>query len=95
MAMSLMQKLSLIVRSAFLEGDQGKSLAQRCFSASKAAYDLGRCNGYCEGYDDGWFHGKYGECYAKGYAAAERNCGAMDEEPMSCDDEQPREGSGR
>ena len=61
MAMSLMQKLSLIVRSAFLEGDQGKSLAQRCFSASKAAYDLGRYDGYYEGCNDGWFRGKYGE----------------------------------
>lgn len=61
MAMSLMQKLSLIVRSAFLEGDLDKSLAQRCFSASKAAYDLGRRDGYYEGYDDGWFRGKYEE----------------------------------
>ena len=61
MAISLGQKLMLIVRSTFLEGDQGKSLAQRCFSASKAAYDLGRFDGYYEGYNDGWFRGKYGE----------------------------------
>lgn len=61
MAMSLGQKLMLIVRSAFLEGDPGKSLAQRCFSASKAAYDLGRYDGYYDGYNDGWFRGKYGE----------------------------------
>lgn len=32
--------------------------------------------------------------YGKGYAAAERNCGAVDEEPMSRDNEQPRERSG-
>lgn len=31
--------------------------------------------------------------YGKGYAAAERNCGAMDENPTSCDKEQPRERS--
>ena len=53
MAMSL----SLIARSAFLEDGQGESLAQRCFSASKAAYDLGRFDG-C---DDGWLRGKHGE----------------------------------
>lgn len=33
--------------------------------------------------------------YGKGYAAAERNCGAMDENPTSCEDEQPRERRGR
>ena len=37
----------------------------------------------------------YREGYGKGYAAAERNCGAMDEEPTGCEVEQPRERSGR
>ena len=37
----------------------------------------------------------YREGYGKGYVAAERNCGAMDENPTSCDSEQPRERSGR
>lgn len=44
--------------------------------------------------DQGYWMG-YREGYGKGYTAAERSCGAMDENPTSCDSEQPRERSGR
>lgn len=69
--------------------DKDLTGSEKIIVAVHAGYGYGVDHGVQMSQRKAWSQG-----YAKGYAAAERNCGAMDKEPMSFDNEQPRERSG-
>lgn len=69
--------------------DRDLTGSEKIIVAVHAGYGYGVDHGVQLSQKKAWSQG-----YAQGYAAAERNCGAaMDKEPMSCDNEQPRERS--
>lgn len=70
--------------------DKDLTGSEKIIVAVHAGYSYGVDHGVQLSQKKAWSQG-----YEKGYAAAERNCGAaMYKEPMGCDDEQPRERSG-